>query len=469
MRSSLLPLILLAAPCFANQLGVVGYSGKGAETCNNCHTGGATPTVTITGPTTLQAGQTGTYQLTITGGAGSRAGLNVSADVAAAQVLGVAGDTVSFSNEVHQSAPKAFSGGRATFSFRVMAPPFSGPVRLFGAGNSCNGNGSSSGDRAGFTTFTITVTGGSTAPRVATEAASTPATVMAATSRLSVLGVDDQAEAALTYTWSVESGPGAVSFSPNGSNAAKQTTATFTRAGDHVLRVVITDAQQQGAASTVRVTVQPALSAIAVTPVMAEVEPGKVLQFTARAVDQFGGTMAMPSTFTWTTTGGGTISNTGRFTAGSRLGGPHVVQAVSGRSGAAQLRVVEKASVIDASPPVVTMVSPASGERLAGRVMVGVEATDDVAVTKVEVLVNGASAGVAMAAPWRLAIDTAAFPSGPATITAVAFDAAGNRAEQAFEVVFDNPTTPPAQGCSSAFGGPLLALGALLLHRSRRR
>lgn len=463
-----LTLLFLAAPCFANQLGVVGYSGKTAESCNNCHTGGATPTVTITGPSTLQAGQTGTYQLTISGGAGSRAGMNVAVDVAAAQVLAVAGDTVSFSNEVHHSAPKAFSGGRATFSFRLLAPTFAGPVRLFGAGNSCNGNGGSSGDRAGLATFQLQVTGGSTAPRIATAAAATPATVMATTARLSVLGADDQPETALTYTWSLESGPGAVTFSPNGTNAAKQTTATFSRAGDHVLRVLATDAQGQSAASTVRVAVQPAMASIAVTPAQGQVEPGRTLQFAARAVDQFGGSMAMPATFTWSVTGGGTINAAGLYSARS-LGGPHVVQAIAmGRSGAGSVRVVEKVTTVDQTPPVVAVSSPEAGARLAGKVTVGVDATDDVGVTKIEVLVNGVSAGSATASPWRVALDTAAFPSGPATLTVVAFDEAGNRGERALDVVLDNPTTPPAQGCAAVTAGPVaFALLALLLRRRR--
>lgn len=466
MRLAIL-VFLVAFPASANQLGVVGYSGKGAETCNNCHTGGSSPTVTITGPTTLQAGQTGTYQVSVSGGAGARAGMNVAVDVAAAQLLAVAGESVAFSNEVHHSAPKAFSGGRATFSFRLLAPNFAGPVRLYAAGNSCNGNGSASGDRAGFATLQLTVTGGSTAPRIATEASSMPATISGTTARLTVLGVDDQPESALSYTWSVESGPGPVTFAPNGTNAAKQTTATFTRAGEYVFRAIVTDGQSQSAASTVRVPVLAGMASIAVTPQQGQVEPGRTLQFTARAVDQFGGTMAMPTTFTWSVTGGGTINSSGLYTARS-LGGPHVVQAISmGRSGVSSVRVVEKVMLVDQSPPVVSMSAPTAGERLAGTVTIGIDATDDVGVTKVEVLVNGTSAGSVTAPPWRVAVDTAAYPSGPATLTAVAFDAAGNRGERAFEVVLDNPTTPPAQGCSAIAGSPLLGL-ALLVRRRRR-
>ena len=47
---------------------------------------------------------------------------------------------------------------------------------------------------------------------------------------LSVLGADTAGESTINYTWSA-TGPGAVSFSANGTNAAKNTTATFTVAG----------------------------------------------------------------------------------------------------------------------------------------------------------------------------------------------------------------------------------------------
>ena len=49
-----------------------------------------------------------------------------------------------------------------------------------------------------------------------------------------MLGADDAGEAALTYTWSTTGTPPApVTFSVNGNNAAKNTTATFTKAGSY--------------------------------------------------------------------------------------------------------------------------------------------------------------------------------------------------------------------------------------------
>ena len=85
---------------------------------------------------------------------------------------------------------------------------------------------------SGTVTGTTVVTVSDAAPTVATAAAATPATVTGTTTALSVLGADDAGESNLSYTWATTgTPPAAVNFSANGSNAAKNTTATFTKAG----------------------------------------------------------------------------------------------------------------------------------------------------------------------------------------------------------------------------------------------
>jgi hypothetical protein len=70
-------------------------------------------------------------------------------------------------------------------------------------------------------------------PTLATPAAASPDPAPGTTTALSALGADDGGEAALTYTWSTTGTPPApVTFSANGTNAAKNTTATFTKAGN---------------------------------------------------------------------------------------------------------------------------------------------------------------------------------------------------------------------------------------------
>src|SRR5262249_16641679 len=74
--------------------------------------------------------------------------------------------------------------------------------------------------------FTSGSGGTNRARTVAQAAAASPTTVTGKTTSLSVLGADDGGEANLRYTWT-SSGPAAVTFSVNGSNAAKTTVATF--------------------------------------------------------------------------------------------------------------------------------------------------------------------------------------------------------------------------------------------------
>jgi hypothetical protein len=73
---------------------------------------------------------------------------------------------------------------------------------------------------------------------------------------LSSLGADDGGEPNLTYTWSVTgSAPGSVTFSSNGSNASKNSVATFTAPGTYNLQVVDTDVGGLTGTSSLPVTV----------------------------------------------------------------------------------------------------------------------------------------------------------------------------------------------------------------------
>ena len=146
----------------------------------------------------------------------------------------------------------------------------------------------------------------SAAPRhtVAVPAAASPSTVTGTTCNFSALGADAAGESNLTYTWSTTGPPAAVSFSTNGSNAAKNTTATFTAAGNYSFQVAVTDPSGLTATSTVNVTVNQALTAITVSPPSITLPTGGTRRYAATAQDQFGAAMALQPTFTWATTAG---------------------------------------------------------------------------------------------------------------------------------------------------------------------
>ena len=171
------------------------------------------------------------------------------------------------------------------------------------------------------------------APTVATSAAVNPSTVSGTTSALSVLGADDAGEGALVYTWAANTVPSGatVTYLANGTNGAKNTTATFNRAGVYTLQCTIRDVPGLTVASSVNVTVCATLTIVTVSPAAATVAASATQQFTACGVDQFG--QAKTATYTWTVSGGGTINATGLFTAGTTAGGPFIVTATSGGKG----------------------------------------------------------------------------------------------------------------------------------------
>jgi hypothetical protein len=182
----------------------------------------------------------------------------------------------------------------------------------------------------------VTVANPATPPTVATPAAATPNPVTGVSTALSVLGADaDVGEAGLTYTWATTgTPPAAATFSANGTNAAKNSTAAFTRAGAYNLRVTISD----GSASTtssVNVTVNQTLTSVAVTPASVSVAQGATQQFAASARDQFGEAITTQPGFTWSIGGsadGATISSTGLYTAPSTGTPTHTVVATAAGS-----------------------------------------------------------------------------------------------------------------------------------------
>jgi|GEM_PF-2011093 len=165
-------------------------------------------------------------------------------------------------------------------------------------------------------------------PTVATAASASPNPVTAKTASLTVLGADDGGEAALTYTWSTTGTPPAsVALGANGTNAAKTTTATFIKSGAYTFQVLIKDAGNLSATSTVALNVNQTLTGLTINPASSTVNLGSTQTFAALATDQFGN--AMPSSVAWSTTGGGTVSVAGVYSAS----GPSGIYSVTATSG----------------------------------------------------------------------------------------------------------------------------------------
>lgn len=100
----------------------------------------------------------------------------------------------------------------------------------------------------------------------------------------------------------------------------------------------------------------------------------------------------------------------------------------------------------DTTPPTVTVTSPANGNTVSGTTTVTASASDNVGVTSVEFRVDGSLKATDTSAPYSFNWDTTTASDGSHTITANAFDAAGNSGSDSISVTVDNGGSPPT-GC----------------------
>jgi hypothetical protein len=184
------------------------------------------------------------------------------------------------------------------------------------------------------TTITTPSVASDVAPTVATNATATPSPDAGTTVALSVLGASANGESSLTYTWvntSYPSGTTLASFSANGTNAAKNITATLHQIGSYTFKVYITDADGLSVTSTVTVNVTASLTSIAITPNPGDLTVGQSQQLVATAYDQFGNALASQPTFAWSmNSGSGSITASGLYTAPTTTGTLATVNASSG-------------------------------------------------------------------------------------------------------------------------------------------
>jgi hypothetical protein len=177
--------------------------------------------------------------------------------------------------------------------------------------------------------FQYVVLNGTAPPTLAAAASATLASNQMSAA-LSVLGASQYGAGTLTYNWATLGTPPApVTFNANGNNSASNVTATFTKAGTYQFQATITDPAGKTVTSTVNVTVNQVATTLTVSPNNVSVVPNGTLQFSDTATDQFGNPYTATS-ISWSVSAGGTIDNTGKFTAGSATGGPFTVTAATG-------------------------------------------------------------------------------------------------------------------------------------------
>ncbi len=110
-------------------------------------------------------------------------------------------------------------------------------------------------------------------------------------------------------------------------------------------------------------------------------------------------------------------------------------------------------SVADTTAPTVSISSPVVNSTVSGTVNIAATASDNVGVSKVEFYVNGALKATDTTAPYSYSWNTAAVANGAYSITAKAYDAAGNvKLSSATSLTVKNSvadTTPPTVSISS--------------------
>lgn len=133
-------------------------------------------------------------------------------------------------------------------------------------------------------------------------------------------------------------------------------------------------------------------------------------------------------------------------------------------------------TVRDITPPTVAITAPTGAANVSGSISIVATVSDNVGVVRVEFLVDGASLGSATAAPFQVNLNTATLPNGAHTLTAVAYDAAGNSATATQSItVYNAPGTGGVLGLDLTMWIVLLAViaaaaigGVVLLLRRRR-
>lgn len=459
MRSLCAALLLTSTTVLANASGALGYSSgpPNNQNCNGCHSGGGAPQVTITGPTTLGAGATGNYTFTVNGG--SVTGMNVSVDSANATLNPASASVGLAFGELHQKSPQ---GSPATYNFTMTAPPFAGTVKIYGTGNACNGNGGTTGDSSASTNITVTITGGSgtNPPVITTPAAPAFNPAVGRQVGVSVGANDDGMESNLSYTWSA-TGPAPVTFTPNGNNAAKASTANFTKEGMYDVLVTVRDGTNRtatGAGTTFQLQVVPTYTFLRMTPASVQLNPNQTLQYVVSARDQFDAVLATQPTINYSVPFGGSISATGLLKAQGSNGGPFTVVAnAMGISTAATFSVgMPPPATTDNVKPTVSLIAPSmGGQNLMPGLMMEANAIDNFGVAEVRFEVATIQIGkVTNGPPWKFTYTTTVngIPAGNQALEAVAKDINGNEARSAaISVVV--PMTATGGGAGGGAGG----------------
>ena len=120
-------------------------------------------------------------------------------------------------------------------------------------------------------------------------------------------------------------------------------------------------------------------------------------------------------------------------------------------AGAAMLAAL--GTPVDTAPPTVAITQPESGSSVAGEISVAADASDDTAVTLVDLYANGALVGTDDSVPYQFVLDTTVYANGTLALEVAANDANGNSASASRQVQVSNQV-PDTKAPTVAIGTP---------------
>jgi hypothetical protein len=157
--AAVLLMALAATAAEASLQGIIGFSGKQSDSCDSCHDDGIAPLVELEGPTRFAADTRAQFRFVVQsqGQFQTLAGFNVAASAGVLVIDPEQNGRVEINELTHNFPQPNNDVGQASWTFDWCVP-IGGDVRLFGSGNSVNGNGTRSGDAASEVALDVRVT-----------------------------------------------------------------------------------------------------------------------------------------------------------------------------------------------------------------------------------------------------------------------------------------------------------------------
>lgn len=153
--------------------------------------------------------------------------------------------------------------------------------------------------------------------------------------------------------------------------------------------------------------------------------------------------------------------------------GPHNIKAVvydtTGNSAQDEISVTVQNNGGDKTPPTVKIIGLANGSVVSGAISVGVTASDNVAVQRVEFYIDNVLVATDATAPYLFSLDMSKYTNGSHTFTAIGVDTSGNSASHTIQVTVQNNDLPQIKIVSPANGATVSGTISVIVNSTNNR